>query len=910
MLKRFLPKKDVSLWKKIGFWIVTVIVGIGAFGLIMSAITIVVLSIGLPDVTKLENLNPPESTQIFDRDNKLIYTIHGEENRDQVDIKEISPYVVEATVAIEDSDFWKHEGFDLMAIGRAALYEVFGIGNPRGGSTITQQYIKNSFLSSERSYVRKAKELILALRLERAFEKEEIIELYLNRIPYGNNAYGIQKAAEVYFDKDAKDLTLGESAILASLPQAPSRYNPYGDNRYSHLLKEFTAEELEDRDIESESDLEVEEYARGVIGKHVDLGNGEKIYIPGRSDLVLKSMHKLEYITSEEWQAALNEIQSIEFNSDRSSFNHPHFVLYIKEQLEEKYGKDVVEQGGLKVYTTLDSDLQEYAEKVALERGETNEKNYQVNNNAILTIDAKTGHILAMVGSRQYDMEEIDGNVNVVFRPRQPGSSFKPIVYAQAFYNGYGPGSVIYDVPTRIGSDRPSNYDGSWLGQTTIRKALGKSRNIPAIKAYYLAGEQDPIINLAEKMGITTLKKSHSYGYPLALGAGEISLSEMVGAYSVFANNGKKVEMTGILKVENANGDVLEEWQPKEWPEVLDPQIAYLINDILSDQNASVGPRIFIKGHHNAAKTGTSTKENKKDAAGAVRPSDGWTIGYTPSIVTGVWIGNTDGTGLGYNADGYNAAALIFQDVMTKALEDVPSEPFEKPEGIKQVKISSASGKLPGPNTPADFIISEIFASFAVPTEQENLFFEVEIDKISGLLATEFTPEGAVEKVTYQNFEDIADMFNWKQEVINYYGGKTSEEGGDEKNGIRVGLPPKEYDNVHNAQTAANAPTIIITNPSTQGDLPVGNNEIQVDIKAVHGVEIVEFYLDDERKFFTTSAPYNGFINISRFLPPGSRHLIVAKIVDSLGYTSQSAIEIKVARKEEETPDAEKEDES
>jgi penicillin-binding protein 1A len=265
-------------------------------------------------------------------------------------------------VSIEDSGFWEHGGFDMSAIAKAVLYEVFGIGNPRGGSTITQQYIKNSFLSSERTYTRKAKELILALRLERAFTKEEIIELYLNRIPYGNNAYGIEKAAEVYFAKHAKDLTLGESAILASLPQAPSRYNPYGDNRYSHLLKEFTAEELEDRDIESETDLEIEEYARGVIGKHVDIG-GSKVYIPGRSDLVLKSMNRLGYITKEQWQEALNEIQSIEFNTAHADFNHPHFVLYIKQVLEDKYGKDVVEQGGLKVYTTLDSELQEYAEK-------------------------------------------------------------------------------------------------------------------------------------------------------------------------------------------------------------------------------------------------------------------------------------------------------------------------------------------------------------------------------------------------------------------------------------------------------------------------------------------------------------------------------------------------------------------
>lgn len=898
MLKRFLPRKDLGLWKKIGFWIITASVGAFCLGIISIATIIAILSIGLPDVSNLENLSAAQSTQIFDRDGGLLYTIHGEEDREQVELADVSEDLINATISLEDSDFWEHGGFDVMAIGKAGLYEVFGIGNPRGGSTLTQQYVKNTFLSSERSYLRKAKELVLALRIERAFTKDEILELYLNRIPYGNNAYGIEKAANIYFDKSAAELTLGESAILASLPQAPSRYNPFGDNRYSHLIIEFTEAELAKRKIETEFDLNVEEYSRGIIGKHVNLGNGTKVYIAGRSDLALKSMNKLGYITKEEWQDALNEIQSLEFNKRGNSLKHAHFVLYIKQILEEKYGKDVVERGGLKVYTTLDGKLQEYAEKIAEEKGAANAERYGTNNLAALTINAKTGEILAMLGSRQYDMEEIDGNVNVVFRPRQPGSSFKPIVYAQAFYNNYAPGNVIYDVPTKIGPDSPSNYDGQWQGQISVRRALAQSRNIPAIKAYFLAGEQGPIINLAEKMGITTLNKNHSYGYPLALGAGEVPLSEMVTAFATFANGGKKPEINAILKVENSNGDILEEWKPKEFEEVLDPQIAYLVNSILSDQKNSIGPRLFISGHPNAAKTGTSTKENKKDAGGSkVRPSDAWTIGYTPTIVTGVWAGNTDGTGLGYNANGYDTASPIFQAIMAKALEDRAAEPFPEPKGIKQIKISSASGKLPGPDTPANFIISDIFSSFSVPTEQERLFFEVKIDKVSGLLATEFTPADAIQTVTYQNYEPIAQMLNWAQEVRNYY---KNDSAAAITAGIQIGLPPTEYDNAHTAETAKNAPIISIINPVTQTEITPGNTRVEVEISAKNGVEIVEFYLDNERKFFTQTAPFSGFINISGFLPEGSRHLIVAKIVDSLGYSSQSAIEIKIGPKDKE----------
>lgn len=905
VLRRLLPRKEISFWKKFLFWGTTILVGAICLGIIVFAGMMGVLSIGLPDVTSLENLAAAQSTEIFDRNGELLYTIHGDENREEVKFDNISRYLIDATVAIEDDSFWYHSGFDIWALGKVAMHEILGIGKARGGSTITQQYVKNTFLSAERSYVRKAKELILAIRMERAYSKEDILELYLNRIPYGNNAYGIQKAAEIYFNKDSKDLTLGESAVLASLPQGPTRYNPFGSNKYSHLFGEFTEEELRHRTIKSENDLEVSEYSRGLIGKHIDLGNNETVYIPGRSDIVLKRMFDLDMITAEQRQQALNEIQKIEFNVYREPINHPHFVLYVKQLLEDKYGKDVVERGGLKVYTTVDSKLQEYAEKVSTEQGEINLKTYGANNNSILTVNAKTGEILAMVGSRDYFNEEIDGNVNVAMRPRQPGSSFKPVVYSQAFHNGYAPGNVIYDIPTKIGTtDEPQDFDGKWLGQISIRTALGKSRNIPAIKAYFLAGEQDAIIDLAHKMGITNLDKTHSYGYPLALGAGEIPLIEMVTAYSVFANNGKKPELNAILKVENSNGDILEEWRPKEFEEVLDPQIAYLINNILSDQDQSVGKRIFIDGYPNAAKTGTSTKENKKEAkktGTGVHPSDNWTLGYTPTIVTGVWVGNTDGSSLGFTADGYNTAAPIFNAVMKKALENLPPEPFPIPKGIKKVEISRASGKLPGPATPANMITTEIFPGFSVPTEVENLFYEVKLDKISGLLATEFTPEDSIENVTFQNYEPIADLFNWAEEIRNYYKDKIPAEESEDKN-LRIGIPPTEYDNVHTAETALQAPTIAITAPTTQSALEQGSFKTEVEITAPHGVEMVEYYIDDKRDFFTKTPPYTGTLLISRFMEKGSRHLVVAKIIDRLGYSARSAIEIKVVAGDSEQP--------
>ncbi|MBT3865018.1 hypothetical protein HOF67_03250 [Candidatus Peregrinibacteria bacterium] len=904
-LRHHVPGSEEHLGKRILFWIIAIGIATTLIGTILLGGLVAVLSIGLPDVSDLEKLSGAQSTEIFDREENLLYTVHGEENREYIPLEEISTDLINATISIEDDEFWEHNGFDIMGIGRAVLYEVFGFGTPRGGSTLTQQYVKNAFLSNERSYVRKLKELVLSLRVEREYEKPTILELYLNRIPYGNNAYGIQKAAEIYFNKDAKDLSLGEAAILAALPQAPTRYNPYGQNKYSRLLKDFTEEEVFLRKMEAEVDLEIEEYIRGCIGAHVELTPDKSIYIQGRSDLVLSRMETLGYINAGQRQEAVNEIQEIEFVEYREPITYPHFVLHVKQLLEDKYGKDAVEKGGLKVYTTIDPDLQEYAEQIAYEKGDYNESAYGADNNAVLAVDPKTGEILAMVGSRDYYNDDIDGKVNVVTRPRQPGSSFKPIVYAQSFYNGYGPASVIYDVPTKFGPDEPQNYDGEFMGQMSIRKALGQSRNLPAIKAYFLAGNQDKIIDLSHDMGITSLDKNHSYGYPLALGAGEIPLMEMVSAYSVFANNGEKPEFTPILRIENANGDIIENKEEKESPleEVLDPQVAFLINDILSDESVKIGPSLSVAERTVAAKTGTSTKENKKDAEGsgsAVAPADGWVIGYTPSIVVGAWIGNTDGAPMKLNANGHDTAGPIFKAVMAKALSKIPEESFPEPDGIRHIEIAKTSGLLPGATTPTSFIAEEVFASFAVPTETDTSFYQVTIDKVSGKLATAHTPKNAVQKVLYINHKPIAAYENWAIAIHNWYKEDTANKIPSEykaaSTGVQIafGTPPTEYDDIHTAKSAKNQPEITITSPSANSRLETGSNQVYVEYNAKNGIDKVEFYVDDELKYTSRSAPFTGYVYISKRLPNSSRHLLSAKVIDKLGYSAESVIEFKI----------------
>lgn len=869
---------------KILFWVVTTGLTVFILGFIALTLLIFTLSIGLPDITQVR---PQLSTEIFDRDGNLLYTIHGEQNREYVPLEKISKNLVNATIAIEDGQFWSHGGLDVSGIGKAMLHEIFGIGKKRGGSTITQQYAKNMFLTTERSYVRKLKEVILAVRLERAYTKEKILELYLNQIPYGNNAYGAQKAAEIYFGKNAADLTLGESALLAALPQAPSYYNPYGQNLYSTLTKDFTPEELAWRNVKEESDFKEQEFTTGLIGRNVNIAPNTQIYLKGRSDIILKRMLELGYLKPEEKQAAWNEIQKIAFKKYQEPIKAPHFVLYVKEILEKKYGKELVEQGGLKVYTTLNGHLQEFAEKIIAEKSEPYQKNFQSNNTSLVSIDPKTGQILAMIGSRDFFNDEIDGKVNVALRPRNPGSAFKPIVYAQVFYNGYGPATVLYDTPVKLGPDTPQNYDGKFHGPMPIRRALGQSRNIPAIKAYFLAGEQKPIIQLAEKIGITTLDYEREYGYPLAIGSGEVRLIDMVTAFGTFAATGRKPALTPILKVENSEGKILEEYKEEEYTkqftEVLDPQIAFLINNILSDTSVNLGQNLNLINHKAAVKTGTSTKETK--AKGTAYPMDLWTIGYTPQIVTGVWIGNSRGEQLAFMADGYTAAAPIWKAVMSEYLKDKPNEEFSVPEGIKHVSIGTATGLLPGPNTPPNKIKEEVFASFAVPTQTEDIYVEVEIDKNTNLLANAYCPEDAIEKKLFQRHQDPIPNPYWETGVRQWLANAGSAEAS------YLPLPPTEESPSCKKEYADLKPQIEILNPTSLTTVTAGIQPVEVKYSAPNGLKTLEYYFDNQLNY--TSISPKGKVRISKLHKPGSTHLIRAKAIDTYGYSAESVIEVK-----------------
>lgn len=606
----------------------------------------------LPEPGKINTRTIDESTKIYDRTGEIIlYDIHGEEKRTIIPQEEIPLVVKQATIALEDENFYNHFGFDVKGLTRAVLSNIFGIGQSVGGSTITQQFVKNSILTNERSYSRKIKELILAIEIEMKFSKEEILGMYLNEIPYGSNAYGIEAAAQTFFNKNAKDLTLDEATTLASLPKSPTRFSPYGSHQERLKMRQ--------------------EYA---LDQMVDLG----------------------YISSEGASDAKSVDVFAKLSKNKENIKAPHFVFYIREYLEEKYGYEYLEKSGLKVITTLDWEKQEKAEQIVKEIAFENKEKYQAENASLVAINPKNGDILTMVGSRDYFDEEIDGQVNVSIRERQPGSSFKPYAYLHAFEKGYTPETVLFDTETEFNINeeaeyKPQNYDGTFRGPVKIKESLGMSLNIPAVKALYLAGPKE-VIAFAKRLGITSLNDSKRYGLSVVLGGGEVQLVDHVAAYSVLANEGIKFDKRSILKIEDKNGEIIEEAKNSDGEEIVDKKYITMLSHILSHNKYRAeafgenNPLKFEDGTV-AAKTGT-TNENR----------DAWTMGYTPQIAIGVWGGNNDNTSMTSAGVGTNVAAPIFKKVLLEVFSEYIGEEFSKYDKDKEKTDKDIlDGDLPEP---------------------------------------------------------------------------------------------------------------------------------------------------------------------------------------------------------------------
>ena len=810
---KFSKLRTWKLWKKIllyGSIILFLLIG-GTFAW---------FSKDLPTPGKIRSYQPAQATQIFDRNGNLLYSVYGQEQRESISFSDMPQSVKDATIATEDKDFYKHHGVKLSSIIRALVYDLTKKSILQGGSTITQQYVKNALLTPKRTFSRKVKEVILSIELEIMYPKDKILEMYLNEIPYGSNIYGVQAAAKNYFGKDAKNLTLAEGATLAALVQRPTYFYPYGNHTDELLL---------------------------------------------RRNYVLDRMKDLGYINQQ--QADEAKTTQMVFIPRRESMPAPHFIMYVKEVLADKYGDRMVEEGGLKVTTTLDPNKQKIAEEAIAAGAASNFSHSGATNGAMVAIDPKTGDILAMVGSKDYFDLQHDGNVNVTISKRQPGSAFKPIVYATGFKGNWGPGSTLWDVKTDFGGGyAPNNYTMKNYGPLSIRQALAGSINVTGVKMLYLAGINNSL-KTASDMGITTLTDPNRYGLSLVLGGGEIKLLELTGAYGVFANTGVRFPTNPILKVEDPNGKILEE-RKNEGQKVLEPQIAYEISSILSDNSA----RSFIFGSHSALVLPNRTAAAKTGTTDEFR--DGWTIGYTPSLVTGVWVGNNDNSPMTGQLAASMAAAPIWNQFMTKALEGTPSEEFSRPDGLEQVTVDNLTGKLPSSESPFG-VRSDIFADWQKPKEHGGAYIKVKIDTISGKLATDDCPNFVQEKVFANVHSEVPDKPNWENPVRAWAAA----------HGIGGPSVPTEK-----CPPYSNS-SISITSPQN-GASVTGTITIKTSVNAPSGVKQVEFRVDAILIDTDYNSPYQTTYNLDT-LSPGN-HSIKATVIDNVGFSASDTISISV----------------
>ncbi|HNV97572.1 MAG TPA: PBP1A family penicillin-binding protein [bacterium] len=669
-LKKQKPKNTKLFWSRfvvalIILFLISTIFMFGAFAW---------YSRDLPDPNKIIDRSVIQSTKIYDKTGEhLLYDLHGTQQRTLIEINTLPDYVINATISIEDKNFYKHKGISILSIIRAQIVPRLQGKRAQGGSTLTQQFVKNAILTNERSLGRKIKEWILSYKIEQKYSKQEILKMYFNEIPYGSVAYGIESASNIYFDKSAKDLTIAESAILAALPQAPSYYSPYGPHR----------------DI-----------------------------LFDRQKYILKLMKDQGYINEDQYNNALNE--KVTFKQKKDNIQAPHFVFYVKDLLSQMLGERVVEEEGLKVITTIDYDLQKKAQEIIEEKTADYPKKYGANNAALISIDIKNGDILTMVGSRDFFNDEIDGQVNVVTSSRQPGSSIKPIIYSQAFEKGYQPETIVFDVPTIFKTDltdyEPKNYDLQTHGPVSLRKALAGSLNIPAVKVLYLVGISDAL-NALKNFGYSTIRQEKDYGLSLTLGGLEVKMIEHLNAFAVFARDGVKKQNRAILKIEDAKGKTIYEAKNTSGERVLSEESARKVNNILSDNSA----RSFIFGEKNyltmggtpiAAKTGTTNDFN-----------DAWTVGYTTNVATAVWVGNNNNKKMSAGADGSVVAAPIWNAFMQQAISKYGANSFNDYQRIeinkpmiggsiaeqKTLKINKLSGLLATENTPSDLVEEKTF---------------------------------------------------------------------------------------------------------------------------------------------------------------------------------------------------------
>lgn len=786
-------------------WIV--MIGVGGFivAFLLLALAFAWYSRNLPSPDKIVRRDG-FSTKILSKDGDVLYDVYGDLQREPVNFADVPETLKQATVAVEDKHFYSHQGFDALGMMRG-IFRTVVLHQTQGGSTLTQQLVKNVLLTSDRSVQRKIKEFVLAVQIEKKFTKDQILQMYLQETPYGGSAVGAEVAANRYFGKPLKDLSLVESAILAGMPQSPTRYSPYGSNPTAYV---------------------------------------------GRTEQVLRRMREDGYITSDEEKNADTQLKTIEFKPAGGMFKAPHFVQYVKDTLVDQFGEDLVENGGLNVTTTLDLPLQETMQTIVSEEVDK-VASLKISNGALLVMNPQTGEILSMVGSKDFASTEIDGQWNVTTHPRQPGSAIKPVTYVAAFRKGYTPSTMMTDAKISFDSGNPDkpyepeNYDGKFRGPVQLRYALASSLNVPSVQLLQLVGLKD-MLTLAYDMGLSTLEPTQEnmsrLGLSVTLGGGEVSLLDLVSAYSAFGNGGMKVQPVAILKVEDAKGKTLYEYHPVKGKQVLSPQEAFLITNILSDNNA----RALTFSANSLLNTGTRPIAVKTGTTNDKR--DNWAIGWSRSVIVGAWVGNNDNSQMKEVASGVSGASPIWRRAILEALTTYPSKDFEIPQGVSTRDVDVISGYVAHDGWPSR---TEYFIDGTVPDGTDIIHENIAVCKRDGKLGSPVD----IAKGDTENKEFIvlrapaelpdADRAKWQEGIDAWIAGQ-----GD----VRYHPPTELCSSTDDA-------VLNIKQPSDHARL---SNDIDWEVEVVSGgkrTEQVEMFVDGASKQTLTSAPWRSTIHLS-----------------------------------------------
>ncbi len=804
---------------------------VGIFLLFGIAFPLFALDLPSPDkIVRREGF----STKIYDRNRVLLYDIYTDQRRTLVTLDKVPLYLRQATISVEDKNFYKHGGFDptgvLRAVWNIAIHQKL-----QGGSTLTQQLVKNVLLSSERTLPRKIREFILAVQLERKYTKDEILQMYLNEAPYGGTAWGVETAAETYFGKSVKDLTLVEAAILAGLPQRPTVYSPYGTNPTAYI---------------------------------------------DRTTHVLRRMQEDGYISKEQENGSIRNLRDIKFIGKGASLKAPHFVTWVQTLLEERYGEALVQQGGLKVTTTLDWELQQKAQNIVAEEIAKVES-LHITNGASVVIDPTNGEILAMVGSKDFLAKDYDGQVNVTLSLRQPGSAIKPVTYVSALKKGYTASSLLIDSPTVFPGGvnqpdyQPVNYDGKFRGPIQVRFALANSVNIPAVKILAKVGVKE-MLSTAYDLGLTTLEPTRDnlsrFGLSVTLGGGEVRLLELVNAYSAFANGGTRHEASAILKVEDSKGKVLEEAKEQKGRQVLSKGEAFIISDILSDNNARAevfGTRsaLVVPGRTVAVKTGTTNDRR-----------DNWTVGWTPQVIVGVWVGNNDNSPMKEVSSGVTGSAPVWRRGIMEALSGKPNDSFEISPDVVTAEVDSISGSRAHDGFTSR---SEYFVKGTEPTALDAVHTRLKVCKGEGKLATpsQIAAGGYDEKeyVVLKEEDPTAapgGPNRWQEGILQWISTQADER-------YKV---PSDYCG------SGNPVNVEFVTPADRTKINSNSFEVRVDARSTSDVSQIEIELDGVKQATLVSSPWK--LTLSNITD--GAHELRAKARDKNGNESDRRIKIGV----------------